>query len=149
MIYQFNNKLTREYAYDLLNKIRKLDKKYLNQLISKMLKYRYYESNIKIKKIELTRRDPLEDKFIGIKNLASISYLNSLFQQLFMNPFFSNELFKLNIENNKDYEKLTIYNMQDGFANLKYSSLTGEEMFIVRKILPSFWIYCAINWKMS
>ena len=73
--------------------------------------------------VEFKLRDPITDKLIGLRNFGATCYLNSLFQQMFMNPIFSKDLFSFNIEDKSNLENSVIYNMQLGFANLKYSSL--------------------------
>ena len=40
-----------------------------------------------------------------------------------MNPLFFKDLFSFNIQVNSNLENSVIYNMQMGFANLKYSCL--------------------------
>ena len=122
--YKFNWNDMRKHSYNLLSSLISLDQKYFNQIIPKMLQH---HNKLRIKKqginIDFKLRDPITDKLIGLRNFGATCYLNSLFQQMFMNPIFSKDLFTFNIKDKSNLENSVIYNMQLGFANLKYSCL--------------------------
>ena len=71
-----------------------LDSKYLTKILPKMLQH---HNKLNKKKqginVEFKLRDPITDKLIGLRNFGATCYLNSLFQQMFMNPIFSKDLF--------------------------------------------------------
>ena len=122
--YKFNWNDIRKHSYNLLSNLISLDSKYLTKILPKMLQH---HNKLNKKKqginVEFKLRDPITDKLIGLRNFGATCYLNSLFQQMFMNPIFSKDLFSFNIEDKSNLENSVIYNMQLGFANLKYSSL--------------------------
>ena len=113
-----------KHSYNLLSNIISLDSKYLYQIFPKILKNhnKFTEKKQGIS-IDFKLRDPIHDKLIGLRNFGATCYLNSLFQQMFMNPLFFKDLFSFNIQVNSNLENSVIYNMQMGFANLKYSCL--------------------------
>ena len=123
--YKFNWDDLRKHSYNLISNIISLDTKYLNQIFPKILKHHHKLSNKKTQiNIDFKLRDPINDKLIGLRNFGATCYLNSLFQQMYMNPIFSKDLYAFNIENNENLENSVLYNMQLGFANLKYSCLS-------------------------
>ena len=122
--YKFNWDDLRKHSYNLISNIISLDEKYLNQILPKLLTH---HNKLTKKKqgitIDFKLRDPINDKLIGLRNFGATCYLNSLFQQMFMNPLFSRDLYNFNIEKDLNLENSVLYNMQLGFANLKYSCL--------------------------
>ena len=124
--YRFDWENLRKHSYNLLSNIIFLDNKYINKWLPKILNYRpfLYQEKIQMN-IDFKLRDPIHDKLIGLKNFGATCYLNSLFQQMFMNPLFSTDLlsFDFSTKNNIDLKSSVIYNMQLGFANLRYSCL--------------------------
>ena len=124
--YRFDWENLRKHSYNLLSNIIFLDNKYINKWLPKILNYRPFLSQGKIQmNIDFKLRDPIHDKLIGLKNFGATCYLNSLFQQMFMNPLFSTDLLSFDFSDKKDIDikSSVIYNMQLGFANLRYSCL--------------------------
>ena len=124
--YRFDWENLRKHSYNLLSNIIFLDNKYINKWLPKLLNYRSFLSQAKIQtNIDFKLRDPVHDKLIGLKNFGATCYLNSLFQQMFMNPLFSTDLLSFDFSDKKDIDvkSSVIYNMQLGFANLRYSCL--------------------------
>ena len=94
--YKFNWEDLRKHSYNLISNIISLDSKYLYQILPKLLKH--HNKLIKKKQgisTDFKLRDPINDKLIGLRNFGATCYLNSLFQQMFMNPLFSKDLYDL------------------------------------------------------
>ena len=124
--YKFDWDNLRKHSYNLLSNIIFLDNKYINTWLPKILNYKPLISQKKLQiNMDFKLRDPVHDKLIGLKNFGATCYLNSLFQQMFMNPIFSNDLLSFDFSTQKDIDLKSsiIYNMQLGFANLRYSCL--------------------------
>ena len=91
--YKFDWDNLRKHSYNLLSNIIFLDTKYINKWLPKILNYKPLISQKKLQtNMDFKLRDPIHDKLIGLKNFGATCYLNSLFQQMFMNPIFSNDL---------------------------------------------------------
>ena len=126
LFYKFDWDNLRKHSYNLLSNIIFLDNEYINEWLPKILNYRHIMSQEKLQiNFDFKLRDPTYDKLIGLKNFGATCYLNSLFQQMFMNPLFSKDLlsFDFSIKNDIDLNYSVMYNMQLGFANLRYSCL--------------------------
>ena len=124
--YKFDWDNLRKHSYNLLSNIIFLDTKYINKWLPKILNYKPLISQKKLQiNMDFKLRDPIHDKLIGLKNFGATCYLNSLFQQMFMNPIFSNDLlsFDFSTQIDIDLKSSVMYNMQLGFANLRYSCL--------------------------
>ena len=123
--YKFNWEDLRKHSYNLISNIISLDSKYLKEILPQLLKH--HNKLIKKKQgisTDFKLRDPINDKLIGLRNFGATCYLNSLFQQMFMNPLFSKDLYNFDIDlKSENLENSVLYNMQLGFANLKYSCL--------------------------
>ena len=125
--YKFDWDNLRKHSYNLLSNIIFLDNKYLNKWLPKILSGINNNSQKKLKiNIDFKLRDSVHDKLIGLKNFGATCYLNSLFQQMYMNPIFSKDLLSFDFSTVKDFDinSSVVYNMQLGFANLKYSCLS-------------------------
>ena len=126
ILYKFDWDNLRKHAYNLLSNIIFLDIEYMNRWLPKILNYRHIMSQEKLQiNFDFKLRDPTYDKLIGLKNFGATCYLNSLFQQMFMNPLFSRDLlsFDFSEKNDFDLNSSVLYNMQLGFVNLRYSCL--------------------------
>ena len=122
--YKFDWDNLRKHSYNLLSNIIFLDNKYSNIILSKIFNHHKSISKNKLQiSIDFKLRDPIFDKLIGLKNFGATCYLNSLFQQMYMNPLFSKDLLSFPYQPNKNLEHSVLYNMQLSFANLKYSCL--------------------------
>ena len=124
--YKYDWDYLRKHSYNLLSNIIFLDTKYINKWLPKILNYKPLISQKKLQiNMDFKLRDPIHDKLIGLKNFGATCYLNSLFQQMFMNPIFSNDLLSFDFSTQKDIDlkSSVMYNMQLGFANLRYSCL--------------------------
>ena len=124
--YKFDWDNLRKHSYTLLSNIIFLNNKYINKWLPKILNYRHLMTQTKLQiNIDFKLRDPIYDKLIGLKNFGATCYLNSLFQQMFMNPIFSKDLlsFDFYTKTDLDLNYSVMYNMQLGFANLRYSCL--------------------------
>ena len=137
--YRFNWDDLRKHSYNLITNIITLDNKYLIQVLPKVLNH--HNKLLKKKQgisTDFKLRDPAHDKLIGLRNFGATCYLNSLFQQMFMNPLFAKDLFNFNIDkklSDGSLENSVIYNMQLGFANLRYSCL---EVYPLYQFIKSF-----------
>ena len=137
--YRFNWDDLRKHSYNLITNIITLDNKYLIQVLPKVLNH--HNKLLKKKQgisTDFKLRDPAHDKLIGLRNFGATCYLNSLFQQMYMNPLFARDLFNFNIDkklSDGSLENSVIYNMQLGFANLRYSCL---EVYPLYQFIKSF-----------
>ena len=127
--YIFSEDKLRDNSFQILSNIMTLDKKYFDILCLKIIKL---HTNIILKKSELPLSSPLRNfknnKYLGLKNFGATCYLNSLFQQIYMIPTFYSDIFKFNIyeklDEIKNLEENTIYQMQLTFANLQKSIMS-------------------------
>ena len=118
--YKIKSKI-RTYSYDLLLLFQKLSPIYSKYIINKVMSL-FYNFELKenyINEIDIPFREK-DDKFIGLRNYGATCYLNSLFQQFFMNPSFNYILYKFQIEK-ENSENSVISNMQIAFQSLKES----------------------------
>ena len=137
--YKFNWDDLRKHSYNLITNIITLDNKYLIQVLPKILNHhnKFLQKKQGIS-TDFKLRDPAHDKLIGLRNFGATCYLNSLFQQMFMNPLFAKDLYNFNIDkklSDGSLENSVIYNMQLGFANLRYSCL---EVYPLYQFIKSF-----------
>ena len=124
--YKFDWDNLRKHSYTLLSNIIFLDQQYINKVLPKILNYRQFMTQTKLHiNGDFKLRDPIHDKLIGLKNFGATCYLNGLFQQMFMNPLFSRDLLSFDFSTKPDIDLTSsvMYNMQLGFANLRYSCL--------------------------
>ena len=92
-----------------------------NNLYHKMIEYLDNMNKIgfwktyHIKNWEIESRDSIKVKYVGLKNMTSTCYLNTIIQQLFMIPMFRETILK--IEN--PYKDNVLYELQLLFSALK------------------------------
>ena len=117
--YKNRSEQIRQKYYELLQLIQNLSPIYSKHIIDKvLLLFNNFElTENHLNEIEIPFREK-EDTFIGLKNYGATCYLNSLFQQFFMNPSFNKMLYKFNIQKENN-ENSIILNMQIAFENLR------------------------------
>ena len=105
----------------LLNIIKKIDINYDNNLcmkiidiLDKMNKLGFWKT-FNVRNWEKESKDIQKNKYIGLKNMTSTCYLNSIIQQLFMIPMFRETIIK--IEN--PFNNNLLYELQLLFSALK------------------------------
>ena len=136
---KFNENISRQHAFNLLNVIISLDINFLKILLPKiLLKHQNLEPTKHDTPLDVKIRDPIHEKLIGCRNFGATCYLNSLFQQMFMNPIFKKDIFNFEIKstNENDFLKSSvIYNMQFTFASLLMGCMSPYPPF---KFMKSF-----------
>ena len=136
---KYNENISREHAFNLLNVIVSLDTNFLKILLPKIIpKHQNLEPIKHDTPLDVKIRDPIHEKLIGCRNFGATCYLNSLFQQMFMNPIFKKDIFNFDIISNNENDFLKssiIYNMQFTFTSLIMGCMSPYPPF---KFIKSF-----------
>ena len=139
-LYKYKINSVRNHSYDLLLTFQKINPIYSKFILDKVMsQFNNFELNENyINEVDIPFRDK-EDKLIGLRNYGATCYLNSLFQQFFMNPSFNHILYKFEIEK-ENSEFSVISNMQIAFENLRES---WKKYYTLINFIKSF--KCAFN----
>ena len=123
----------------LLNILRNIDNEKNDNLYSKMIdildnynKIGFWKT-FNIKNWEVDIKDAQKGKYVGLKNMTSTCYLNSIIQQLFMIPMFRETILK--IEN--PFKDNVLYELQLLFSALKiyeFPSYSPKSFVIANKL---------------
>ncbi|MCQ2817406.1 MAG: hypothetical protein MJ252_09095, partial [archaeon] len=132
--FAYTNSKLRQSSYNLILTLTDYDDDYKTFFYSKIMSHHLeFNTSKSIREdIDIPIKKDSED-YVGLQNFGATCYLNSLFQQLFMNPQFFGSIFEFNIPPEKRDTSI-IYQMQRAFMSLK---LSIKKYYPLRKFIHS------------
>ena len=105
--------------YNIMNENKYLEDSLYMKIWNSLNKFHKLGFWKKNKNFEITYNDCNRKEFVGLKNMSSTCYMNSILQQFFMIPMLRETILSIGNENNNLSQNTILYQLQLLFASLK------------------------------